>query len=346
MRVVASNNGRDQSAFLIGCRDVLASGGYDLVVKLHSKKTPQDAANAGRNFKRQQFENLLLSADYAAGVVALFQQEPGLGLAYPPMVHIGYGTMGHAWWANKPAFVEMTSRLGIRVPVDDTSPLAPYGSMYFARPEALRLLAEHDWTYDEFGGADAYLDGGLAHVLERMPSYAAGELGFHTRTISNADYLASSYTALDYNLDQMSTTMPETTMHHIDFLRRLGPSAAAVSRTSPTSSRASADQSWSQGWRPSSDVCGASRGGCVAYEAVGDRVGERRSNAPIRWASMSDSNVAIAEQRFAHLANLPLHTVGSVAGFAPRGIWRSDPRCDGPAQHARATREARPQGAL
>lgn len=223
VRVVPSNNGRDQSAFLIGCRDVLTSGGYDLVVKLHSKKTPQDAANAGRNFKRQQFENLLPSPEYAESVVALFQQDPGLGLAYPPMVHIGYGTIGHAWWANKPAFIEMTARLGIRVPIDDTSPLAPYGSMYFARPEALRLLVEHEWTYDEFGDTDAYIDGGLAHVLERMPSYAAGELGFHTRTIANPDYLASSYTALDYNLDQMSSTMPETTMHQIDFLRRLGP---------------------------------------------------------------------------------------------------------------------------
>ncbi len=222
VRVVESNNGRDQSAFLIGCRDVLLEGDYDLVVKLHSKKTPQDAANAGRGFKRQQFENLLPSEQYAAGVVALFQQDAGLGLAYPPMVHIGYGTIGHAWWANKLAFVEMTGRLGIRVPIDDTSPLAPYGSMYFARPAALRLLAEHGWSYDEFGGTDAYRDGGLAHVLERMPSYAAGELGYHTRTIANADYFASSYTALDYNLDQMSSTMPETTMHQIDFLRRLG----------------------------------------------------------------------------------------------------------------------------
>lgn len=226
VRTVDSNFGRDQSAFLIGCRDILTGGAYDLVVKLHSKRTPQDATNAGRNFKRHQFENLLHSSDYTAAVVALFQREPGLGIAYPPMVHIGYGTIGHAWWANKPGFIEMTHRLGIRVPVDDTSPLAPFGSMYFARPEALRLLVDRDWTYEEFGDVDAYQDGGLAHVLERMPSYAAAELGYHTRTVANAGYLASSYTSLEYMLDQISTTMPETTMHHIDFLRRLGPLGA------------------------------------------------------------------------------------------------------------------------
>lgn len=222
IRVVESNNGRDQSAFLIGCRDLILDGGYDLVVKLHSKKTPQDASGAARHFKRHQFENLLWSPAYTRGVIGLFQQEATLGVAYPPMVHIGYGTIGHAWWANRPRFIEMCARLGVRVPVDETSPLAPFGSMYFARPAALRLLAEEQWTYDEFGGADAYLDGGLAHVLERMPSYAAGELGFHSRTIANPEYVASSHTVLDYQLDQMSSTMPDTMMHQIDFLRRAG----------------------------------------------------------------------------------------------------------------------------
>ncbi|MFT3798442.1 rhamnan synthesis F family protein [Microbacterium sp.] len=223
VRVVGSNDGRDQSAFLIECRDVLVDGGYDLVVKVHSKRTLQDAANAGAHFQSQQFDNLLRSPDYVASVVALFQREPWLGLAYPPMVHLGYGTVGHAWWANRPGFVEMAERLGVRVPVDETSPLAPYGSMYVARPEALTLLTSHEWKYEDFGGAEAYQDGGLAHVLERMPSYVAGESGYITRTIANTDYLASSYTALDYDLDQFSSTMPDTTMHQIEFLRRLGP---------------------------------------------------------------------------------------------------------------------------
>lgn len=222
VRVVDSNDGRDQSAFLVACRDDVLDGGYDLIVKIHSKKTPQDAFNPGRLFARQQFENLLHSDGHVANVVALFQREPGLGLAYPPMVHLGYGTMGHAWWDNRPRFVEIAAELGVRVPVDQSSPLAPFGSMYFARPEALRLLLEREWGYDDFGGAEAYKDGGLAHVLERMPSYAAGELGYHTRTIATPRYLARSYTALEYNLDQMSSTMTDTTMQQIERMRAAG----------------------------------------------------------------------------------------------------------------------------
>ena len=222
VRVVQSNDGRDQSAFLIACREELLHGGYELVVKIHSKKTPQDAFNPGRLFARQQLDNLLHSPGHVAGVVALFQREPGLGLAYPPMVHIGYGTMGHAWWDNRPRFTEVAAELGIRVPIDQISPLAPFGSMYFARPEALRLLLEADWSFDDFGGTEAYKDGGLAHVLERMPSYAAGELGFHTRTIATPSYLARSHTALEYNLDQMSSTLTDTTMQQIERMRAAG----------------------------------------------------------------------------------------------------------------------------
>lgn len=222
VRVVESNNGRDQSAFLIGCRDLLLSDDYDMVVKLHSKKTPQGEYNVGQHFKRQQFANLLDSRGYAANVLALFQREKGLGLVFPPTIHLGYPSMGHGWWANKPGFRVWADALGVHVPVDEISPLAPFGSMFMARPAALRLLVEYPWTYEDFGGAEAYQDGGLAHILERMPVYAAGELGYHSRTIAVPDYFASSYTALDYNLDQMSSTLPDSTMQQIELLRRAG----------------------------------------------------------------------------------------------------------------------------
>lgn len=222
VRVVESNDGRDQSAFLIGCRDVLLSGGYDIVVKLHSKKTPQDGYNVGTHFREQQFLNLLHDPDHTSRVLALFQRERGLGLAFPPMIHIGYPTLGRAWWANKSGFERLAAEMGVAVPLDDVSPLAPYGSMFFARPEALRLLVEREWRYSDFGGADAYQDGGLAHILERMPSFAAGELGFHSRTIVAPDYAAVSHTALDFKLDEMSATIPGYAHEKIDRLREVG----------------------------------------------------------------------------------------------------------------------------
>ncbi|WP_407358377.1 rhamnan synthesis F family protein [Microbacterium sp. LTA6] len=222
IRVLPSNDGRDQSAFLIECRDVLLSDDYDLVVKIHSKKTPQDGFNVGRHFKEQQFDNLLNSPGYTANLVALFQREPGLGLVFPPMIHIGYPTLGRGWSVNKEGAEKMSAELGIHVPLDDISPLAPFGSMYIARPQALRVLVEHEWSYEQFGGAEAYRDGGLAHILERMPAYAAGELGYHVRTVSTTEYMAISHTALEFKLDEMAVTTPGYAYEQIELLRRAG----------------------------------------------------------------------------------------------------------------------------
>ena len=191
-------------------------------MQLHSKRTPEDGFVIGRHFWDQQLSNLLGGARQTEGMLALFQRENGLGLVFPPSIHIGYPTMGHGCWANKAGFVALASELGIRVPPDESSPLAPYGSMFAARPAALRLLAEHDWRYADFGGPDAYRDGGPAHVLERMPVYAAGELGFHTRTIAHNAYLSISHTALDYNYDRLATRVPGPIDERIDLVLRAG----------------------------------------------------------------------------------------------------------------------------
>lgn len=222
VRVVASNDGRDQSAFLIGLRDVLTDGGYDLVVKLHSKKTPQDGYNIGRHFAQQQFDNLLAGRGHAANVLALFQRHPEVGIVYPPAIHVGYPTLGHGWWANRPGFERLCEELGIAVPIDDSSPLAPYGSMFIARPEALRPLLRRQWDYADFGGAQAYRDGGLAHILERMPSYAAAEAGYTTYTVLTPDYFALSHTALEFDLDQFTALVPATAAQQVALLDRAG----------------------------------------------------------------------------------------------------------------------------
>ncbi len=222
VRVVDSNDGRDQSAFVIGCRDILRGGEHDLIVKIHSKKTLQDGRNVGEHFRIQQFSNLLNSPGYAANLVALFQKEPGLGLVFPPTIHIGAAAMGRGWALNKEGFATLADSLGIHVPLDDVSPLAPFGSMFVARPEALRLMVEREWSYEDFGGSQSYRDGGLAHILERMPAYAAGELGYHARTVITHEYMSVSHASLDFKLDQISATTIGYTNEQIEFLRRAG----------------------------------------------------------------------------------------------------------------------------
>ena len=207
VRVLPSNRGRDLSSFFIGLRDVVTGGDYDLVVKIHSKKTVQQGAGVGSFFKRQQIENLLNSPGYTANLFALFQKEPRLGLVFPPTVHIGFPTLGGAWFTNKEPTRELFERIGVHIPLDEVSPLGAMGAMWIARPEALRLLTAIDYSYEDYQPETEHGDGSLAHVQERAVAYVAGELGYHTRTVANPEYAAISHTFLEFKLDQLSESV-------------------------------------------------------------------------------------------------------------------------------------------
>jgi rhamnosyltransferase len=208
IRIVKSNRGRDISAFFIDCRDVLESGDYDLVVKLHSKKQPQDPPNVRELFKRHMFDNLLSSPGYAANVLRLFQQHPSLGMVFPPVYHIAYPTLGHAWFLNKPRAEEEAERLGIHVPFDDNTPLSAYGSFFIARPEALVKITSAGYRHEDFPDEADYRDGALTHVVERLVSYAVLSTGHHCREVMNAELAATNYLYLEYRAIAVGAKLP------------------------------------------------------------------------------------------------------------------------------------------
>jgi lipopolysaccharide biosynthesis protein len=221
VRIVASNRGRDVSAFLVDCRDVLESGRYDVVVKVHSKKQPQDPPNVAELFKRHLLENLLGSPGYAANVLRLFQQHPSLGMVFPPVYHVGYPTLGHAWFLNKQRAKEEARRLGIMVPLDETTPVAAYGSMFIARPEALHRLVGAGYTHDDFPDETGYGDGALSHVLERLMSYAVLSTGHHVREVMNADSAALNYSYLEYRAIAVGRHLPAYPREQIKRIKKL-----------------------------------------------------------------------------------------------------------------------------
>jgi lipopolysaccharide biosynthesis protein len=223
VRVVPSKRGRDMSAFFIGCRDVLRSGEYDLVVKIHTRAPRKRGANIARYFRRYQLENLVSSPGQFANLLGLFQREPGLGAVFPPMMHIGYPLAGRGWSQYREQAEEMCERLGIRVPFDGATPLAPMGGMWIGRPEALRLLIEDDADYADFDVPVGKSGGGdRARVLERVVPLALGELGYHSRTVMNQEHAGIAYANLAYKLDQMSITPPGYPIDQIQWLHRAG----------------------------------------------------------------------------------------------------------------------------
>lgn len=219
IRVLSSNRGRDLSGYFIGCRDVVTDDNYDLIFKIHSKKTVQRGATAGEFFKKQQIENLLNTDGFTRNLVELFNQDPQLGIVFPPTIHIGYPTLGMAWFTNKEPALEYAKDLGINVPFDEISPLGAFGAMWVCRPAALSLMTAKTYEFDEYMSEDSHGDGSLAHVQERMVAYSAAAAGYKTKTVSNTRYAAISHTYLEYKLDQALAIMPGYALHTINAVR-------------------------------------------------------------------------------------------------------------------------------
>ncbi|MFP7707040.1 rhamnan synthesis F family protein [Trueperella sp. LYQ141] len=219
VRKIESNRGRDISAFLLGCQDVLTSGEFDLVLKIHSKLSPQDGPNVGGLFKAHLFDNLLGTRGHAANVLQLFVDHPNLGIVIPPMPHIGYPTMGHAWFENREPARKLMKKMGLSVPFDATTPIASYGSMFIARPELLRPLIDLKLDWEDFPGEGEYSDGSLAHVIERLFVYVCLAQGHHVRQVLNPWHAGVNYSNLEYKLQAVHSYLPARTNEAVNLLK-------------------------------------------------------------------------------------------------------------------------------
>lgn len=210
-------------ALLVACHDVLTDDARDIVVKLVASRPRRGFFNADRYAARYQLENLLDSPGYVANLLALFAQEPGLGAVFPPTTQIGAAHIGNGWGPMRAPAEALAAMLGIRVPFDEISPLAPFGGMMVFRTKALSLLAEHPWTYadyaDEPGGRPQE---SLSGLQERLVASAMGERGYHCRTVLTTAHADISHTALEFTLDQISSTTPGYPVEQIQYLHRAG----------------------------------------------------------------------------------------------------------------------------
>ena len=212
IRVVDQNRGRDMSALFITFRDVALSGDYRIGLRLHSKRTPQVSPQVARGFKAHLFDNLLPSPAAIRQILDRFEAEPDIGLMIPPVIHVGFGTLGHAWYSNRPAVQDLCAGMGLSVPLDEHTPVAPYGTMFWFRIEALRPLFERPWRWEEYNPEPNHVDGGLAHVQERLIGYVAQSGGFRVLQVMSPAQAARNYARLEYKMQLFAARLAS---HHL-----------------------------------------------------------------------------------------------------------------------------------
>ena len=184
---VVPNCGRDVGPFLVEFKEHLMD--YDLICHTHDKKVGQlKPGSIGASFSYRCFENILKTREYVENVIETFEKHERLGILMPPPPNHGpyYITLGLEWGLNFGVTKELADTLGIHVNMNEKKePIAPLGSVFWARPAALKKIFDHDWKYEEFPKEPIADDGTVLHAVERIYSFCAQDAGYYPGWLMN-----------------------------------------------------------------------------------------------------------------------------------------------------------------
>jgi hypothetical protein len=176
--VVTDNRGRDVRPFL----ELLESGRLDryrYVCKIHGKKSNDGGriSYLGALWRRRSLFDLLAGPGIAESIVRAFEADASIGIIGPRAFRLPSETspLGPSWGKTRPKVLELAAKMGV-APKDFR--LDFYGgTMFWARPEALRPLRELKLA-QAFPEEQGLLDGGLEHATERLFTTSAVVAGF------------------------------------------------------------------------------------------------------------------------------------------------------------------------
>lgn len=178
---VTPNRGRDVAPFLVESGAYIMD--YDYICHTHDKKVGQlKPGEIGASFSYRCFENVLRTPELVENILQTFEENPRMGLLTPPPPNHGpyYITLGMEWGLNYQPTRKLAEKLGIySAMADNREPVAPLGSVFWARPKALKKIFDYPWTYEEFPLEPAAEDGTLMHAIERIYNYSAQEEGYY-----------------------------------------------------------------------------------------------------------------------------------------------------------------------
>ncbi len=204
--IAVGNQGRDVGPFLVEFRKYINQ--YDYICHAHDKKAGQTKPGSiGVGFAYKCFENVLKSKEYVENVIETLENNSRAGILSPPPPNHGayYITLGLEWGMNFENTVKLAEELGINAPMDEKKePVAPLGTFFWARTDALKPIFDKDWQYDELPDEPAPIDGTILHAIERIYSFSAQSQGYYPGWIMCDKGAAIEITNLTYMLKDIN----------------------------------------------------------------------------------------------------------------------------------------------
>lgn len=159
---VVPNSGRDIGPFVTEFGAELLQ--YDVIGHFHTKKSVHVDPNSNlvRNWVNHLMETLLGGQHRAAeAIVSAFANDSKLGLVFADDPHL------IGWDKNLPFAKPLAQRLGLSALPEQFFSF-PVGTMFWARPAALKALFESGLQWDDYPAEPLPIDGSMLHALERL----------------------------------------------------------------------------------------------------------------------------------------------------------------------------------
>ena len=177
------NQGRDVGPFLAGFGPELNN--YDILLKLHSKKSPHSNALSG--WFLHCLDNLIGSEDVIKTNLLRLADDDG-GIVYPVENYaLSLGIKHDSCWGHQRSNYEkakpLLNKLGLDHINEHTSFRFPVGTMFWCKREILQPLIDWDLRFDDFDTEGGQIDGTLAHSVERLIGLCCTDV-FNKRLIS------------------------------------------------------------------------------------------------------------------------------------------------------------------
>lgn len=205
--IIIENRGRDVSALLVATKKFIME--YDYVCFAHDKKVGQlDFAIKGEAFSNKCFENILSNNIFVENIINTFEKNPRLGLLTPPPPNHAeyYPTIGEMdWGCNYMNTLNLAKDLDINLNFNyDKEPIAPLGTMFWFRPQALKTLFDKNWEYNDFPKEPNDTDGTLLHAIERIYPFVVQHEGYYPAWVMVDSFAQIEITNLYFMLRELN----------------------------------------------------------------------------------------------------------------------------------------------
>lgn len=184
------NRGRDVSALLVACHDILMK--YEFIGFVHDKKSRSylKRKSEAASFQYNIWENMLKSRAYIRQVLQCFRNNPRLGLLVPPEPYYAslMGYLGESWGRCYEATRSFAGKLGLDCQLEESSLPITVSTTFWCRAEALKPLFTYPFRYEDFPQEPMSADGTFSHVIEHILAYVAQHQRFYTAILMNDDY--------------------------------------------------------------------------------------------------------------------------------------------------------------